>query len=256
MFVVGFILYFLMNIATATEDPIAAKIDPDIKYIIHKEFPSSFHNHLRIIDEIKKEDNGYPLLKNNKIFIFNGLADYLHAHGLEFLRKWRNNPVSLEEIRKICRFCIEDDWIIDAWEGDDIFFSMHVACMRLNYRFTLENFAFYTFFKPCIDYYSRAKEISNTAYEYDQKIKTAKGFFRDSFPNTTLVEGFESQKEPIKDYSSVPTSTKCPSVVGIISQKKLHRSLSGKRLSILHGKCSSPLSPRVPKKSLTARSEK
>ena len=76
-FIAGFILYFLMNIATAMEDPMVTKIDPDVKRIIHKESPCSFHNHLRIIDEIEKDDNGCPLLTNKKVFIFNGLADYL-----------------------------------------------------------------------------------------------------------------------------------------------------------------------------------
>ena len=256
IFITGFILYFLMNIATAMEGPMVTKIDPDVKRIIHKQFPCSFHNHLRIVDEIEKNDNGSPLLENKQVFIFNELADYLSSHGQEFLQKYRNDRLRLEEIRKISNLCIEDDWRIDAWEGDEIFFSLHVASTRLNYRYTLENFTFYMFFKPCFDYYSIAKKISNMPYEYDQKIETAKRFFRTYFPDTTLVENCENQEKPANDCPSGATSTKSPGIAGIISQKKLGRSLSGKHLSLFHGKCSSPMSPRIPKKPLIARGEK
>jgi hypothetical protein len=256
IFITRFILYLLMNIATAMEDPMPPKIDPDIKRIIHTKSPCSFHNHLRILDEIEKNDNGCPLLENKKVFIFNGLADYLHSHGLELLQKWQNDPLSLEEIRKICHLCIEDDWRIDAWEDDEIYFSMHVAFMRQNYRYTLEDFAFYTFFKPCFDYYAIANEISNRPYEYEQKIETAKSFFRTYFPGTTLVGDGKSQEKPANDCPPGVTSTKKPNVLGIISQKKLRRTLSGKHSSLLYGKCSSPLPPRISKKPLTARDEK
>jgi len=230
IFVLGIILYCFTSISFAMEDT-------KIERIIHEHSPSSFHNYLHIIDEIKRnneEHNEYLLPRNEKIFIFSELADYLQFHGRDFLRKWRDKQSGFEEIRQICQLCIEDDCTIDPKgerEEEEILFFIHVGFMRIYHRFTLEDFAFYTFFKPCLDYYAIVSKLTRVPYEYDQKAETVKSFFRKSFPNTTLVEGCEKQQELVLK--------ECPPVVnaqplnGLVGKKtvKMIRSLSGKDLS-------------------------